>query len=99
MINSLSLSASGLRLQQQRLEASAHNTANTTTRKDESASLRVRGQEGPGGGVVARVETGAETDVVQEAITQISSARQFQANVRAVQTQDEMLGALVDVKA
>ena len=61
--------------------------------------LRVRGQEGPGGGVVASVEIGAETDVVQEAVTQISSATHFQANVRAVQTQDAMLGTLLDLEA
>jgi flagellar basal body rod protein FlgC len=45
MIQALNISAAGMQHQAQRLRASAHNTANATTPTEESARLRVRGQE------------------------------------------------------
>ncbi|MFT5086804.1 MAG: flagellar basal body rod protein FlgC [Candidatus Latescibacterota bacterium] len=98
MIQGLNNSASGLLHQEQRLRASAHNTANTTTPEERAARLRVQGQE-QSGGVVSLTEIGGISDAVRESVTQIDSAQAFSANVRAVQTQDEMLGTLLDLEA
>ena len=100
MISALSTSASGLRANQQRLQAPAHNTANLTT--EEAAKVRVQSKEVKGGGVQtqAKVTGGAEQiEPVEEAVEQITAAQNFKANARSVQTQDEMLGALLDIKA
>ena len=98
MIQALNISAAGMQHQAQRLRASAHNTANATTPTEESARLRVRGQE-RAYGVASYIETGATSDAVREGVTQIESSQSFRANMRAVQTQDEMLGALLDLEA
>jgi len=97
MIQGLTNSASGLLHQGQRLRASAHNSANTTTPEERAVRLRVRGQE-QSGGVASHTETGALSDAVRESVTHIDSAQAFGANVRAVQTQDEMLGTLLDLE-
>lgn len=100
MIRALSTSASGLRANQQSLQASAHNTANLTT--EEAAKVRVQSKEVKGGGVQtqAKLTGGAEpVEEAEEAVEQITAAQNFKANARSVQTQDEMLGALLDIKA
>ncbi len=97
MIQGLNISASGLEHQAQRLRASAHNTANTSTPTAASVRLRVRGQERPDG-VASQVQTGAFSDALRESVTQIESAQAFRANTRAIQTQDEMLGTLLDLE-
>lgn len=103
MIRAFSTSASGLRANQQSLQASAHNTANLTT--EEAAKVRVQSKEVKGGGVQtqAKVTGGAAqiepVEEAEEAVEQITAAQNFKANARSVQTQDEMLGALLDIKA
>ena len=97
MIRGLSISASGLAVNAQRLTASAHNTANLTS--EETARVRVRAQEIPGSGVLARHSVGGEdTTVVDEAVEQLLAGHHFTASLRAVQAQDEMLGMLIDVR-
>lgn len=99
MIRALSTSASGLRANQQRLKASAHNTANSTA--PDTAKLRTRAQEIPGDGVQTQTRASgskARGEPVEEAVEQIAAAQNFKANVRAVQTQDDMLGTLLDLR-
>ena len=103
MIGELAISSSGLIQAQHRLRASAHNTANLTT--DESAVVKVRGREHPPrGGVVseisARVERAADRRTaphVDESVEQITASHQSAALKKAVQTQDDMLGTLLDM--
>lgn len=98
MIRALHISATGLQHQRQRLHSSAHNTANATTSESESARLRTSGYQRGDGGVASQTQLGASTDAVREAVVQIDSAKAFAAGVRAVQTQDDMLGALLDIE-
>jgi len=74
----------------------AHNTANATT--EETVSLRARGREAPEGGVRTEVELGQPHQRVEDAVEMIAAEQHFAAGVRAVQTQDEMLGALLDIE-
>ena len=105
---------SGLLHQQQRLEASAHNSANLGTRQ--TVVLAVSGREIPSAGVqssfsatpVVRPQisslsattqeaTPGPTGFVDEAVEQITIHHQSVALVKALQTQDDMLGSLLDV--
>ena len=96
MIQGLTISQSGLRSAQERLRSTAHNTANATT--DETVSLRTRGREASEGGVRTEVEIGQPRQRVEDAVEMIVAEQHFAAGVRAVQTQDEMLGALLDIE-
>ena len=92
MLQRLTISLSGLRFAQQHLRSTAHNTANATTA--EKSSLRVRGRHAPEGGVRIEVELGQPCQRrVEDAVEMIAAA-----GVRAVQTQDNMLGALLDIE-
>ena len=105
---------SGLLHQQQRLEASAHNSANLGTRQ--TVVLAVSGREIPSAGVQSSVSampvvrpqisslsattqeaTLGSTGFVDEAVEQITIHHQNVALVKALQTQDDMLGSLLDV--
>jgi flagellar basal body rod protein FlgG len=112
---------SGLLHQQQRLEASAHNSANLGTRQ--TVVLAVSGREIPSAGVQSTVSatpvvrpqisapsattqeatpetteaTPGPTGFVDEAVEQITIHHHSVALVKALQTQDDMLGSLLDV--
>ena len=92
----LTISQSGLRSAEERLRSTAHNTANATTA--ETVSLRARGREAPAGGVRTDVELGDPRSRVEDAVAMMAASQHFAAGVRAVQTQDEMLGALLDIE-
>ncbi len=98
MIPGLSTSTSGLVFSQNRLHASAHNTVNLNTK--DAAKAKVRGGEISQEGVRARYSVSdGEIAFVEEAVEQILSGYHFTANLRTVETQDQMLGALLDVRA
>ncbi len=96
MLQRLTISRSGLRFAQQHLRSTAHNTANATTA--ERSSLRVRGRQAPEGGVRIEVELGQPRQRVEDAVEMIAAEQHFASGVRAVQTQDNMLGALLDIE-
>ena len=90
MIQELSTSHSGLRFAQERLRSTAHHTANRTT--TEMAS----GHERREVGVTSEVVPAARRHRGEDAVEMIAAGEHFAAGVRVVQTQDEMLGALLD---
>ncbi len=96
MLQGLTISQSGLRSAEERSRSTAHNTANATT--EETVSLRAHGREAPEGGVRTEVELGQPHQRVEDAVEMIAAEQHFAAGVRAVQTQDEMLGALLDIE-
>ncbi len=96
MLQRLTISRSGLRFAQQHLRSTAHNTANATTA--ERSSLRVRGRQAPEGRARIEVELGQPRQRVENAVEMIAAEQHFAAGVRAVQTQDNMLGALLDIE-
>ena len=57
------------------------------------------GTAGHGGGIVSGALQTSGTDLAHEAVEQIISQRGFEANVKSIQTYDEMIGTLLDLKA
>ena len=86
----------GLRHQQHRLHASAHNTANAGVDQAEAVRLRTGGVERENGGVQTQTLQAASTDALREAVVHIDSAQSFAAQARVVHTQDDLLGTLLD---
>lgn len=98
MLGNISIVSSGLALNQQRLEASAHNAANLNTRP--SAAQRVEARQGGQGGVEGRVVAGeGPSSPVTESVEQIALTHQVVALKKALQTQSEMVGQLLDLEA
>ncbi|WP_042422355.1 flagellar basal body rod protein FlgC [Comamonas granuli] len=95
------IASSGLRAAQQRLDASAHNIANAQT--PGMRPLRVEQAEAatPPGGVRTSVQRASQPGVAleQEMVDQMSATYAFKANLRTLQTQDRMLGALLNEQA
>ncbi len=95
-----SIAQSGLQAAQARLDASAHNTANTNTpgvRRLRTEQSEVAGQ----GGVTSTVqrEPQAGTALEQEVVDQMTATYAFKANLKTIQAEDRMMGALLDVRA
>ena len=99
MTLSLYLCATGLHHQQHRLSASAHNTASAGVDEVEAVRLRASGVQLENGGVQTHTQQASSTDALREAVVHIDSAQSFAAQVRVVQTQDDLLGTLIDIRA
>lgn len=96
---------SGMRAAQLRLDTSAHNVANAQTPDAQRQGVTQTAQPGLGG-VDARVGLdGASTGgtdfehLAGDMVEQRMSVYSFAANLRTVETQDRMLGTLLDTKA
>jgi flagellar hook-associated protein FlgK len=94
-----SIALSGLNAAQLRLGASAHNIANAST--PGFRRQLVAQQSVPEAGVSASLTRAPiEGDALAEdLVAQISAGYQFMANLRVIQTQDKLLGTLVDDRA
>jgi hypothetical protein len=98
MLGNISIITAGLALNQRRLEVSAHNTANLNTRP--SAALRIQAREGAQGGVEGEVRAGeGPSSPVVEGVARIALIHQAVALKKALQTQSEMAGRLLDLEA
>ena len=98
-MNTIHTALSGMNAASLRLDTSAHNIANSMTPGFKRQSTLQ--EAAPGGGVRASV-TQAEaegTSLAEDLVTQIDASYQFKANLKVVQTQDRMLGALLDMRA
>lgn len=98
MIRSVYTGATGLRHQRHRLSASAHNTANAGVDESKAVRLRTNGVQRDSGGVQTQTLRATSADALREAVVHIDSAQAFAAQVRVVQTQDDLLGSLLDIK-
>ncbi|MCX2861458.1 flagellar basal body rod protein [Paucibacter sp. PLA-PC-4] len=96
---SLSTALSGISAANERLRASAHNTANLQT--PGFRPERVVQTSLPEGGVVAGVERSQQVQVSaeRELVEQRSATYSYVANLRVLQTQLRAEGALLDIKA
>ena len=94
-----SIALSGLGAAQLRLGASAHNIANAQT--PGFRRQLVTQQSMPEGGVSATLTqaTIAGDALAADLVGQMSARYQFIANLRVIQTQDKLLGTLVDDRA
>ena len=103
-----SIGLSGMRAAQLRLDASAHNVANAQTpgfqRQQVAQTVAqpvtggVRAQVAPEAAQMAQGSNGVNR-LAEDMVEQRMSLYSFAANLRTVQTQDAMLGALLDVQA
>ena len=95
-----SIASSGLQAAQLRLDASAHNVANmnTPTFRRQSMALQAQPEQG---GVRASVQHEPQESIAlkQEAVEQISTTYTFKTNLQTLQTEDRMLGALLNTQA
>jgi flagellar hook-associated protein FlgK len=94
---SLSTALSGLSAANERLRASAHNTANLST--EGFRRERVEAQTTASGGVqtdTTRVPAPG-TDLAAEVVERKSATYAFVANLRVLQTQMRAEGALLDI--
>jgi flagellar hook-associated protein FlgK len=98
----------GLRSAQQRLDTHAHNIANSVTPGFQRQTVVQTAQPGTGGVTTAvrrEPASGAEfgalsvEDLPEDLVGQRMSLYSFAANLKTVQTQDDMLGALLDIRA
>ena len=95
-----SIGNSGLQAAQLRLDASAHNVANLNTpgfRRQVVEQTEAPGSNGVQASVQRDGQVGSalEKDVVE----QMSATYAFKANVQAIKTNDQMMGALLNTKA
>jgi flagellar basal body rod protein FlgC len=76
---------------------SANNVANVNTEKFNATQTTINNQNNT---VVAQSsQTKSSTDLASEFTDQIALETAFEANTKPIQTQDEMLGSLLDMKA
>jgi flagellar hook protein FlgE len=95
-----SIAQSGLQAAQMRLDASAHNNSNLNT--PGFRRLRAEQAEAAGpAGVNATLQRAPEagTALEQDVVDRMSATYAFKANLQMLQTEDRMLGALLDVRA
>ena len=102
-----SIGLSGMRAAQMQLDTTAHNVANAQTPGFQRQSVALTAQAGTGG-VTARIAQeppaiegggGGVARLAEDMVAQRMSVYSFSANLRTVETEDRMLGALLDAKA
>ena len=97
---------SGMRAAQLRLDISAHNVANAQTPGFQRQGVTQTARPGLGG-VEAQVNQNAASasasgdfsNLAEDMVAQRMSVYSFAANLRTVETQDRMLGTLLDTRA
>ena len=94
-----SIAVSGVNAASSRLDAAAHNIANAQTPDFKRQVVHQASQETVG--VVTSVGKSDEigADLAADLVEQMSASYAYKANLRTIQTQDQMLGSLLDVKA
>lgn len=94
-----SIALSGMNAAILRLDVAGNNIANSQTPGYKRQAVLQAGQAD--GGVTTLIARSVEAgeNVARDIVDQISASYTFKANLRVVKTHDEMLGALLDVKA
>lgn len=99
MLSVSAISLSGMNAAQTRLDASAHNIANTNTPnfKPEQMSQATT----PVGGVTTSMSQASEPGESMESdmVEQLQAKNSFLANLSVFRTSDRMMGALLDITA
>jgi flagellar hook protein FlgE len=99
-MNSLSsISLSGLNAAMLRLDAAGNNIANAQTPAFRRQSVLQSEDSGGGVSTLAGRESAPGDDLAADMVEQVSAVYSFKASLRVLQAQDQMLGALVDLKA
>ena len=99
-MNSISsIAQSGMSAAMLRLSSSAHNVANDMTPGFRRQWVTQEAQAG--GGVVSHVAQAdvAGVNLAEDLVQQMAAAYSFKANLLTIQTDYQMLGSLLDMKA
>lgn len=98
-MNISSIGLSGLKAAQTRLDVASHNIANAQT--DGFTRQTVIQQEQAGGGVEARVTQAAVpgAELATDLVSQMSASYAFKANLKSIETAQQMTGSLLDLRA
>lgn len=94
-----SIAVSGAHAASTRMDVAAHNVANAQTPNFHRQVVHQQSQETAG--VVTSVGKAEEigADLAAELIAQIAASYAYKANLKTIQTQDQMMGSLLDLKA
>lgn len=90
---------SGLSAAQKRLDVAANNIANLGT--EGFVRSEVTQQAQPAGGVSTTVNRAPEAgeNLIADRVEQLQASNTFQANLRSLQTGNELIGSLIDLRA
>lgn len=94
-----SIALSGVHAASTRLDVSGHNIANAQTPGFHRQVVHQQSQETAG--VMTTVGKADEvgSDVAADLVEQMQASYSYKANLRTIQTQEQMVGSLLDVKA
>lgn len=93
-----SIAVSGAHAASTRLDVAAHNVANAQT---PGFQRQVVHQSQETAGVVTSVGKADEVgeDLAADLVEQMAASYNYKANLKTIQTQDQMMGSLLDLKA
>ncbi len=99
LMSTPAIALSGMNAAQNRLDAAAHNVANVQT--EPFRREQVLQQEQPSGGVsTSRSRASAEGSALEaDMVEQMQASSVYLANLAVFRTSDEMMGALVNMRA
>jgi flagellar hook protein FlgE len=94
-----SIALSGLNAASNQRATAAHNIANAQTPGFRRQLVQLTAQ--PEGGVIVSISQATKPGetLAEDAVTQMSAAYAFKANLLTLKTQDRMLGSLLDLTA
>lgn len=94
-----SIAVSGVHAASTRLDVAAHNIANAQTPDFHRQVVHQASQETAG--VVTSVGKSEEIgpDLAADLVEQMAASYAYKANLKTIQTQDQMMGSLLDVRA
>jgi flagellar hook protein FlgE len=94
-----SIAVSGVQAASTRMDVAAHNIANAQTPGFQRQQVQARSQETAG--VVTTVGKAQEVgaDLAADLVEQKAASYQYRANLKTIQTEDQMMGSLLDLKA
>lgn len=97
--NAIAIAQSGLAAAQTRLDTAAFNVANRPTEGFKRSIVTQQTQ--PSGGVKAVVSRrqDAGEGYVEDRVEQLQAMYDFKANLKVIETADEMIGSLLDIKS
>lgn len=103
MNSTLSIAMSGLNAASTRLNVSAHNIANSQTNgfKRQQVEQTALAQGGVSVTVdsVSAPEQAPLASLTDDIVQQMSAAYEFKANLKVIQTEQDLLGQLLDLRA
>jgi flagellar hook protein FlgE len=94
-----SIALSGVQAAATRLDVAGHNIANAQTPGFQRQVVHQQSQESAG--VVSSLGKSEEIgpDMAADLVDQMAASYSYKANLRTIQTQDQMMGSLLDLKA